>query len=415
MPLTVLKPVDLDEVKDVVFPMLGTIKIDGIRAYVRDGVLYTCSDAPIPNQFLQQLAAQLPDGADLEFFLNDFRTTSSIVMGKRAMIPAGFTCNIFDIIPFSFDRNTGYVDRLRMLRQWFGADYSNSFYSFFRPGESRILRDDNDGDIGRYTWLFSDTHSVDPLLPDLHPAHAIIEPKAPKTLSVKFSSAASFQVQVRFVRPITLHTREELDALTEFAVSMGLEGVMLRTPNSKYKFGRSTPRSAELIRFKPFKDAEAIVIGYDPIFTNGNDIYGSGAKNRRSSAASGLTPIERLGAFRCIPYSHAAFDEVHSIRPEPSHIPAAQRTASRTESSLPIRFAGEDQSGSFLLNDFTGDESVFSIGNGIGLTHAERDRLWLERPSLIGRIIKFKHLPVGAYDAPRSGIFLSFRDRKDLT
>jgi hypothetical protein len=388
---TVMKPVDLADIEDPCYPMLATIKIDGIRAYVRDGVLYSCSDSPIPNQFLQQLAPQLPEGADFEFFFESFRKTQEIVMAKRAIVPVGMTCNIFDIIPFTINRDLGYIDRLRILKRWFGSDYETSQYSFFTipsfqaaiPTRSRSLYSFTPGPAA--IDLFS---TADPL----PSPYMIASPIMPKELIVKYNAVAEFRVQVRFVRPYTLHTREDLESLTEFAVSQGLEGVMLRTANSKYKFGRSTPRSAELIRFKPFKDAEAIVVGYEPIYTNGNEIY---APSKRSTAASGLTAIPRLGAFRCVPFSHEAYEEVQF----------------RSESIKSER-PRADPIDAFAL---TGFDSVFGIGNGVGLTHALRDQLWQDRSSLIGKIIKFKYLPVGEYDAPRSGVFLSFRDIKDLS
>ena len=43
---------DLDKLK---FPILASAKLDGVRAIVRGGVVYSRSNKPIPNQFVQQL------------------------------------------------------------------------------------------------------------------------------------------------------------------------------------------------------------------------------------------------------------------------------------------------------------------------------------------------------------------------
>jgi len=43
--------VDLDKLR---FPLLASAKLDGVRAIVRDGVVYSRSNKPIPNKFVQQ-------------------------------------------------------------------------------------------------------------------------------------------------------------------------------------------------------------------------------------------------------------------------------------------------------------------------------------------------------------------------
>ncbi|WP_416383265.1 hypothetical protein, partial [Parvimonas sp. D4] len=62
------------------------------------------------------------------------------------------------------------------------------------------------------------------------------------------------------------------------------------------------------------------------------------------------------------------------------------------------------------------DRSVrFSIGVFKGWTHADRDRLWADRDTLIGRILKFKHQGYGGgYDAPRTPVGLGWRSPIDL-
>ena len=40
------------------FPLLASAKLDGIRAVVRDGIVYSRSNKPIPNQYVQRLFAE---------------------------------------------------------------------------------------------------------------------------------------------------------------------------------------------------------------------------------------------------------------------------------------------------------------------------------------------------------------------
>ena len=56
----------------------------------------------------------------------------------------------------------------------------------------------------------------------------------------------------------------DLDGLAAFeaeCLALGYEGVMLRHPESPYKYGRGTMRAHDLMKLKQFADAEAKVVG----------------------------------------------------------------------------------------------------------------------------------------------------------
>ena len=58
------------------------------------------------------------------------------------------------------------------------------------------------------------------------------------------------------------------------------------------------------------------------------------------------------------------------------------------------------------------ENRVFSIGSGFDA--AERDKLWAMRDSLIGKLVKFKHFPVGEKELPRFPIYLGLRSKLDM-
>ncbi len=64
--------VDLDKLR---FPLLASAKLDGVRAIVRDGVVYSRSNKPIPNKFVQQQFKHLEhfDGELIVGFANSRR------------------------------------------------------------------------------------------------------------------------------------------------------------------------------------------------------------------------------------------------------------------------------------------------------------------------------------------------------
>lgn len=146
----------------------------------------------------------------------------------------------------------------------------------------------------------------------------------------------------------------------------GWEGAMLRRPDLPYKFNRSTNRGGELIKLKRFEDDEAIILGSYPWERNDNEATtDTRGYTVRSSHQDNRVALERLGGFHCA-----------------------------------------------LLRDRS---VTFDIGVFRGWSHSDRDRLWAERESLPGRILKFAHQGYGGgYDRPRTPVGLGWRSIDDL-
>lgn len=162
---------------------------------------------------------------------------------------------------------------------------------------------------------------------------------------------------VEMVRQDFIRDAAELARYEAEQVAAGYEGVMVRAIESPYKFGRSTAKEGILGKVKRFADAEAEIVGIEELHRNGNaaEINALG-HTERSTAAAGLVPAGTLGA---------------------------------------------------LIVRAEGFAETFKIGTGY--TSAQRDSLWADRASLPGRLVKFKHQPAGAKDAPRFPVFLGFR------
>ena len=152
-----------------------------------------------------------------------------------------------------------------------------------------------------------------------------------------------------------------LESEEEDIVSQGYEGVILRNPQSPYKFGRSTVREAGMLKLKRFQTDEATVIGTVELLRNLNEPQLDNlGHTKRSSHQNNKVPGDTLGALVC------------------------QRP----------------------------DGQVFEIGTGF--TEELRLQLWQTRLQLPGMIVTYKHFPVGVKDKPRHAVFLSFRDPRDL-
>lgn len=169
------------------------------------------------------------------------------------------------------------------------------------------------------------------------------------------------------VLPTQINNLEELLALEEKFILEGFEGLMLRSPGGPYKCGRGTLRAMDLVKVKRFRDAEAVIIGYDEQMENTNtaekDNFG---RTKRSTAKAGLIGRGTLGCWK-----------VRAINGE-----------------------------------FNGVE--FGLGTAKGVTQEMRQEWWDNRDALVGKIVTFKYQPAGALDAPRIPVFKGFRDERDI-
>jgi DNA ligase-1 len=169
---------------------------------------------------------------------------------------------------------------------------------------------------------------------------------------------------VEKVLPVRIENAEQLAEYEERCLADGYEGVMVRDPAGPYKCGRSTEREGFLLKIKRFEDAEAVVLWTYEGMSNQNeagvDAFG---RTKRSLSQAGIIGRGELGGF-----------VVRSLE--------------------------------------TGVE--FRLGYNHVLGGIDRVSLWQQRESLIGRMVKFKHQPSGAKEAPRFPKFIGFREAWDM-
>ncbi len=179
-------------------------------------------------------------------------------------------------------------------------------------------------------------------------------------------SEANGHNNLRVVEHVLITNADDLAVYEAKCLSEGFEGVMVRDPKGTYKYGRSTTREGGLLKIKQFEDEEMIVTGFEERMHNDNpaeeDAFG---RTKRSTAKAGKRPAGDMGVM-----------------------------------------VGE-----------TTDGAVVELGTGF--TAEERVVMWNMRAQLIGRLVKFKHLPApgGRPDGtrPRHPVYLGFRDTADLS
>lgn len=171
----------------------------------------------------------------------------------------------------------------------------------------------------------------------------------------------------RFVKvlPYTvINSKEEFIDYSYKMVSDGYEGSIIRTPNSPYKCGRSTWNEKYLVKWKPLKDSEAIVTGFEEMYHNENISFTNElGLSSRSTSIIGKVPAGTLGNFIAVDIT-------------------------------------------------TGVE--FKCGTGKNLTDSIRREIWKNKELYLGRIFKYKYQAHGMKEKPRQPIWHGWRDKDDL-
>lgn len=215
------------------FPCIVQVKIDGVRALVKDGVVYSRALKPIPNRHIQKLFGHL-HGLDGELLLSDdcrarcFNETTSAVMTKDGEPDVYF--HVYD----DWRREHPYSAWVENF-MW---------YEKYNTGEGRQL---------------SDKVLLHPYLP------------AP--------------------------SQHYFDCYKKEATRLGLEGLIVRNPDAPYKWGSATKKDWQLLKFKQKDDAEFKVVGFEELMINNNEaVINELGRQTRSTKKQNLVPSGTLGA-----------------------------------------------------------------------------------------------------------------------
>ena len=162
-----------------------------------------------------------------------------------------------------------------------------------------------------------------------------------------------------------IHEAFEAEAMFAEALAAGHEGLILREPLAGYKYGRSTLREAGMLKLKPWKTAEALVLRIEPEYENTNSAEANElGYAHRSSHAEGKLVKDRAGVIKA-------------------------------------------------RNDKLWPKGEFGIS---GMTDVDKARLWQHRAELEGRAwVRFHYLAAtGGYDLPRSAQYEGIRMLEDM-
>ena len=155
-------------------------------------------------------------------------------------------------------------------------------------------------------------------------------------------------------------TVEDLEFFLNHEKNVGGEGLIGRSPDGVYKYGRSTPKEQLSIKFKFFEQEEFEVVGFNERMHNTNEQKRDELGYvERSSAKDGLVPTNTLG-------------------------------------SLVLKY----------------NDTTFSCGTGFD--DKLRKEIWDNKELYLGKLASIRYMSVGQAILPRIPSFQGFRDEDDL-
>ena len=222
-----------EEIATLPYPMYLSAKLDGIRAVIRDGVVYSRNLKRIPNEYVQLLFGQ--------------------------------------------DKYNGFDGELIV-----GKSNAENVYNVTVSG---VMSEDGEPDV-RF-WVFDDADETNSDMP-----YRLRLQNVQRRL-VNAVPADRVHVMPQNV----VDNEHTLLSFEKALVEDGYEGVMVRSMNGKYKHGRSTNREQNIFKLKRFTDGEAEILDFEELFKNMNDKQVNELGNSfRSSHKDNMVPMDTLGA-----------------------------------------------------------------------------------------------------------------------
>jgi DNA ligase-1 len=291
-----LAPNEKIDLKDLKFPLLVSYKLDGIRCIFKDGQMYSRALKDFPNIKLRERFAHIAK-CTLE--------TGLVFDGE--LLAKSITFNELSGITRQLDKEL--PDDLFFY--CFDCVIDNNFDAPFKH---------------RIGWI--------------------------KRLDMTN--------YVEIVNQHAVSTQEEISIIYDSAIGWGCDGLILRSPEGRYKFGRGTIKEGLIYKMKPFMTFDAKIIG----IIQATEVR-EGAEKK----------INMLG---------------YSV------------TSKKNDDRILI-----EKAAAFVVM-YEGKELKVTIA----MTDEEKMDVWKNQKKYLGRMIEYKGMLVGAKDLPRHPVYIRMRDDK---
>lgn len=156
-------------------------------------------------------------------------------------------------------------------------------------------------------------------------------------------------------------SKEDVENLFENALDNGYEGLILRDPNGRYKFGRGTIKEGIIYKVKPFRTFDTEVIGVVQATEVNED-----AEKKTNELGRSVTSKKK--------------GDRHLI----------------------------EKASAFVVNYEDKELKVT-----LAMTDEEKEEVWRNKETYIGKWIEYKGMLVGSKDVPRHPVMIRFREDKN--
>jgi len=157
-------------------------------------------------------------------------------------------------------------------------------------------------------------------------------------------------------------SRDQLLEVEDKVLDKGYEGLIIRSPQGSYKYGRSTLNQQGMLKLKRFATGECRIVGFIEGFTNQN-----------------AAVVDKLGL---------------------------TKRSSHKENQIPTGTLGALS----VIDTVTGCQ--FEIGTGF--TEAQRNEIWAHREQYLGKYASYQYFPIGVKDKPRFPSYRGLRSTIDF-
>lgn len=245
------------DLESLSFPLIATIKKDGVRGIPRQGQLrtraYKSQELPlIKNKQIQEfcnplksITSRSPISIDLEIYIH------------------GLPLN--EIVMFTNTEDIKSRDHYNKVKAKVRELTNNFNYYLSLPSNIEL-----------YVFDFVEEGKEQ-------------EPYINRILTAKHLILNTIQTRVTFAEPVIVNSLDELTTLYNKSIEDGFEGLVLRTPQSPYKYGRSTLKEGYFLKMKPFEEFEGTIVRLNERMLNFNQSEESYAGySIKSKAADGI-------------------------------------------------------------------------------------------------------------------------------
>jgi len=293
-----LAPNKTIEINILQFPLLASYKLDGVRCIFKDGQMYSRALKQFPNIKLRESFSSLMKLSKIKDIILDGELLAKSLTFNEL---SGLTRQLDKELPID------------LFFYCFDAIYNKDFMMSFRTRTS-----------------FLDVAEIN------HP-------------------------RLKLVEQWSILKGEDINPLYENALAWGCDGLILRDPDGRYKFGRGTIKEGLIYKMKPFQTFDSKIIGIIQ------------ATEVREGAEKKINELGR------------------SV------------TSKKKDDRILI-----EKAAAFIVM-YKGKELKVTIA----MTDEEKEEVWKNQKKYIGKYIEYKGMLVGSKNLPRHPVFIRFRKDKD--